>query len=243
MVATAGSTSTGAVDPIKTMAGLAAEIGAWLHVDGAYGYAYKLVPEWSHLFAGDDLADSITWDPHKQLGAPIPNSLLFVRQQKEFARMALHSHYFNRAEDIEPNPGLKSPPSTRPMSALPLAAILRGQGLRQVIADLRAPLIAIRSLADHLQSQPDIELLHQPDTGILCFRMWQAGVSEEKLDALQRQLYGRLMSSGERSISLTRLGGKQVLRIVIVSPHTTFDDLRETINELRRIANEIKGEK
>lgn len=239
MVATAGSTSTGAIDPILTMASLASEIGAWLHVDGAYGYAYKLVPEWSHLFTGDDLADSITLDPHKQLGAPIPNSLLFVKRHEDFARMALHSHYFNRADDKEPNPGLKSPPSTRPLSALPLVAILRGQGLRQVIHDLRAPLVAIRSLADHLQSQPDIELLHQPDTGILCFRVIPAAVSEEKLDAFQRQLYDRLMSSGKRSISMTRLGGKQVLRIVVVSPHKTYDDLRETINELRWIAGEI----
>lgn len=157
--------------------------------------------------------------------------------------MALHSHYFNRADDIEPNPGLKSPPSTRPLSALPLAAILRGQGLRQVIDDLRAPLVAIRSLADHLQSQPDIELLHQPDTGILCFRVLQSDASEEKLDALQRQLYGRIISSGARSISLTKLGGKQVLRIVIVSPHSTYDDLLQTINECRRIVAEILDNK
>ena len=243
MVATAGTTSTGAVDPIMAIARLAAEVGAWLHVDGAYGYAYKLLPEWSQLFAGDELADSISWDPHKQLGAPIPNSLLFVRQQEEFRRMALHSDYFNRAGEIEPNPGLKSAPSTRPMSALPLVAILRGQGLRQVIADLRAPLVAIRSLAEYLENQPDIELLHQPDTGILCFRMLADFGSNQDLDVLQRQLYERLMSSGKRSISMTKLDGKQLLRLVIVSPHTTCDDLLATIDELRRIASKIRGQK
>jgi glutamate/tyrosine decarboxylase-like PLP-dependent enzyme len=122
-------------------------------------------------------------------------------------------------------------------------AILRGQGVRQVIDDLRAPLVAIRSLAGHLQSQPDIQLMHQPDTGILCFRVLPAPISEGELDALQRQLYDRLMSSGKRSISMTKLGGKQVLRVVIVSPHTTYDDLRETINECRRITTEIRGKK
>ncbi|MEZ4584278.1 MAG: aminotransferase class V-fold PLP-dependent enzyme, partial [Caldilineaceae bacterium] len=114
IVATAGTTSTGAVDPIAPLAELAAQHDAWLHVDGAYGYAYKLVPEWAPLFAGDERADSITWDPHKQLGVPIPNSLLFVRDRRDFARMALFSGYFNRADDPMPNPGLKSPPSTRP---------------------------------------------------------------------------------------------------------------------------------
>ncbi|MCB0158604.1 MAG: aspartate aminotransferase family protein, partial [Caldilineaceae bacterium] len=88
IVATAGTTSTGAVDPIAPLAELAAQHGAWLHVDGAYGYAYKLVPDWAPLFAGDDQADSITWDPHKQLGVPIPNSVLFVRRRQDFARMA-----------------------------------------------------------------------------------------------------------------------------------------------------------
>jgi L-2,4-diaminobutyrate decarboxylase len=235
LVATAGTTATGAVDPIPPMARLAAETGAWLHVDGAYGYAYKLVPEWAHRFAGDESADSITWDPHKQLGAPIPNSLLFVRQQEEFARMALYSHYFNRPDDAEPNPGLKSPPSTRPLSALPLVAILRGRGLRQVIADLRSPLTAIRDLAAYLQKQPDIELLHKPETGILCFRLRPADVPEQQLDGLQRQLYDQLMASGKRAISLTKLGDKQSLRIAIVSPNTTAADLRQTVDELRRI--------
>jgi L-2,4-diaminobutyrate decarboxylase len=241
LVATAGSTSTGAVDPLAAMAALAEETGAWLHVDGAYGYAYKLVPEWSSLFAGDGLADSITWDPHKQLGAPIPNSLLFVRRRADFGRMALHSDYFNRAEDREPNPGLKSPPSTRPLSALPLVAILRGQGLRQVIAGLRVPLVAIRTLAEDLQNQRDFEPLHWPDTGILCFRYVGESLAEERLDAIQRRLYQAVMASGRRTISLTKLGGKQALRLVTISPQTSIADLRETIEELRRIAHGLRG--
>lgn len=241
MVATSGTTSTGAIDPIAEMATLCSEIGAWLHVDGAYGYAYKLVPEWSKLFAGDEEADSISWDPHKQLGAPIPNSILFMKQRADFARMTLHSHYFNQAEskkenkNSKPNPGLKSPPSTRPMSALPLVTILRGQGLSKVVEGLRAPLIAIRALADYLLPLSDVELCHQPDTGILCFRMIPTGISEAELDNLQKQLFSHIMSLGERSISITNLGGKSVLRLVTVSPHTTFDDLRETIEVLRKM--------
>jgi glutamate/tyrosine decarboxylase-like PLP-dependent enzyme len=128
--------------------------------------------------------------------------------------MALHSHYFNRAEDSEPNPGLKSPPSTRPMSALPLATILRGKGLCRAIEELRAPLVAMRALAEHISSLPDVELCHQPDTGILCFRFTPAGKSEAELDSLQNLLFARIMATGERSISITNLGGKSVLRLV-----------------------------
>ena len=233
IVATAGTTTTGAIDPIDEIADLCSETGAWLHVDGAYGYAYKLVPDWAHRFSGDDRADSIVWDPHKQLGAPIPNSVLFVNQKNEFSRMALHSSYFNRPGDVEPNPGIKSPPSTRPMSALPLVTILRGQGLGKVIEGLQSPLVAIRTLADTLNTQADVEVLHRPDTGILCFRMTPEGTPSQDLDALQEQLYQRIMSSGERSISITKLGEITALRLVVVSPNTTYEDLWETIQELR----------
>lgn len=234
MVATAGTTSTGAIDPIAEMADACANNGAWLHVDGAYGYAYKLVPEWAEKFKGDERADSIVWDPHKQIGAPIPNSVLFVKDKTDFTRMSLHSSYFNRAEDAEPNPGIKSPPSTRPMSALPLVTILRGKGIDQVIKELRSPLIAIRSLAKYLHTQPDVEVLHQPGTGVLCFRMTPKGVASQELDSLQQELFQQIMSSGKRSISITNFAGKAALRLVVVSPHTTFEDLHETVGELRQ---------
>jgi L-2,4-diaminobutyrate decarboxylase len=237
MVATAGTTTTGAIDPIDEMADLCAETGAWLHVDGAYGYAYKLVPDWAHRFSGDDQADSIVWDPHKQLGAPIPSSVLFVRNKSEFSRMALHSSYFNRPGEEVPNPGLKSPPSTRPMSALPLVTILRGQGLEKVIEGLKSPLVAISKLAETLRAQPDFEVLHQPDTGILCFRMRPHGIPTEDLDALQLRLFQRIMSEGERSISVTNLDGTTALRLVVVSPNTKYEDLWETIQELRLSIN------
>ncbi|MHA1122973.1 MAG: pyridoxal phosphate-dependent decarboxylase family protein, partial [Candidatus Heimdallarchaeota archaeon] len=139
---TAGTTSTGSVDPILPIAKICQEIGAWLHVDGAYGFPYSLVPEWKHLFSGAEFADSLCWNPHKQLGIPIPNSLLFVRRWEDFGRMTIYSDYFNRKEDPEPNPGLKSPPSTRPFSALPLVTSLRHQGMTKVIERLRAPLVA-----------------------------------------------------------------------------------------------------
>lgn len=232
IVATAGSTSTGAVDPLAAIADVCAEVDTWFHVDGAYGYAYKLVPEVAQLFHGDGRADSITWDPHKQLGAPIPNSLLFVRNGADFSRMTVYSSYFNRKEDAVPNPGLKSPPSTRPMSVLPLVAILRGQGLGRVVAGLRAHLTAIRETADYIQSHAFVTLVHRPDTGILCFRLTPPGTSEAEVDALQQHLYDAVMGSGERSIATTRLNGRQVLRLVTVSSRTTTADLIATVDYL-----------
>jgi L-2,4-diaminobutyrate decarboxylase len=105
-----------------------------------------------------------------------------------------------------------------------------------VIAGLRAHLVSIRDLADYLQTLPDVELCHRPDTGILCFRVTPAGWPAALLDDLQQQLYNRIMASGRRSVSITRLGQQKVLRLVVVSPQTTLADLQETITELRQLA-------
>ena len=240
IVATAGTTSTGSVDPILPIAGLCEKLGVWLHADGAYGLAYSLLPEWKPLFSGIELADSVSWDPHKQLGIPIPNSLLFVRRREDFKRMALHSDYFNREEDVEPNPGLKSPPSTRPFSALSLVTSLRYQGMAQVLQRLYAPLTAIKTVAEYLQGEADIELLHQPDTGILCFRIAPEGFPEKRLDHLQQYVYNRIMTEGKRSISMTKLDHKTVLRLVAISPSVTSEALMETILNVRTLASEYQ---
>ena len=235
VVDTAGTTSTGSVDPVLPVSEVCREMDAWLHVDGAYGLAYSLIPELKPLFAGLEDADSVSWDPHKQFGVPIPSSLLFVRQRKDFNRMAIYSEYFNRRDDPRPNPGLKSPPSTRPFAALPLVTSLRYQGMNRVIDRLRAPVLAIRELAEKLASEPEVEIMHTPDTGILCFRLVPEGFSREKLDALQEYVYEKIMSGGRRTLSITKLDEKTVLRLVAVSPSVTCQALMETVSEARAL--------
>ncbi len=228
VVATAGTTSTGAVDPILPIAEICQKAGIWLHLDGAYGLAYCLVPEWEHFFSGREMADSVSWDPHKQLGIPIPNSVLFVRRRENFKRMFLFNHYFNPQGDDKPNPGLKSPPSTRPFSTLPLITSLRHQGMRKVIERLRAPLVAVKNASFRIMQEDEMELCLKPETGILCFRIIPKGFPEEKLDKLQEYIYETIMKEGIRTISKTKLGSKTVLRLVAVSPHLTEEHLMET---------------
>lgn len=239
VVTTAGTTSTGAVDPILPVAEICKKIGAWLHVDGAYGFPYSLVPGWSELFEGKELADSVLWDPHKQLGIPIPNSLLFVKNKMDFDRMTVRSVYFNRGEENLPNPGSKSPPSTRPFSALPLVISLLHRGLDGLRDDLRSQLEGIKELASFLGEQKDFELSHQPDTGILCFRYCPGGILPEKLNDLQQKIFQTILAGGERSISITQLGEKKSLRVVAISPEVTFSALKETIADIRNTGEKI----
>ena len=117
VIATAGTTSTGAVDPIGPLADLCERTGAWLHVDGAYGYAYQLVPEWSARFDGHERADSITWDPHKQLGVPIPNSRALCEGPQ---RLCAHGPALRLLQ-----PGRRSRAQPRPQVAAVDAAAVR----------------------------------------------------------------------------------------------------------------------
>jgi glutamate/tyrosine decarboxylase-like PLP-dependent enzyme len=170
------------------------------------------------------------------MAVPIPNSILFARDRELFRPMALFSHYWNRADAPGPNPGLKSIPSTRPFSALPLVTSIRHQGLKGVVSRLRKPIQAARGLYERLLGQPDMEPLHEPDTGILCFRVVPDGVAEEDLDRLQEFIYQTILAGGERIISVTRIGGKAALRAVAIIPEVTVGAFLETVDEARRIA-------
>jgi L-2,4-diaminobutyrate decarboxylase len=238
VVATAGTTSTGSVDRILSISEICQDLDTWFHVDGAYGLAYSLIPELKSLFSGIERADSVSWDPHKQFGVPIPSSLLFVARKEDFNRMAIYSEYFNRKGDLRPNPGLKSPPSTRPFMALSLVTSIRCLGMNRVIKRLKAPITAIKELAEKLKNETDVEVAHKPDTGILCFRFVPESFPEENLDKLQEDIYERIMSGGERTISITKLDEKTFLRLVALSPAVTSRALKETISEARK---QIRG--
>jgi len=241
IVATAGTTSTGSIDPIEPLLEAAQQCNAWLHLDGAYGFSFSLLHECRSRFQGIERVDSITWDPHKQLGIPIPNSVLFVNDKQNFERINLFSHYFNRETSREPNPGIKSPPSTRPMSALPLLTSLLHQGMDEVLAKLRKPLENIKALAKHLRSQSDFRCWHEPGTGVLCFQHQPGQVPERYWNDLQTFVYETILSEGERSISVTQLDDAAVFRILVISPRIGLDDLLETIADIRAVASRFKS--
>jgi glutamate/tyrosine decarboxylase-like PLP-dependent enzyme len=153
--------------------------------------------------------------------------------------MAIYGEYFNRKDDPYPNPGLKSAPSTRPMSALALVACLRHQGMAGIRERLRAPLAAVKALADNLAGAPDVELCHKPDTGILCLRLVPEKFPLERLEALQLYISIRMQAAGKRSVSVTRVGGRAALRFVAISPAVTVDSLLESVAAARALAKDF----
>ncbi len=235
VVATTGTTSTGSIDNVLEISKLCQRIGVWLHVDGAYGLAYSLVPEYRDRFYGIEFADSVSWDPHKQFGIPIPNSILFVRRKEDFNRMVLRSDYIYREGESVPSPGLKSPPSTRPFSALSLVTSIRYQGISKVLDRLRSPVEAIEAAFNSLKNDSEIELCNRPETGILCFRINNKKISEDQMNDFLKEVYEEVITEGKHSISFTKLDSKAVLRIVAISP-TDAETLLKTISYVKKKA-------
>ncbi len=240
VVATPGTTSSGAVDPVGEIADVCQEEGIWLHADGAYGLAYALIPELAPLFRGLERADTVSWDPHKQMAVPIPSSILFAKDRELFQPLALFSSYWNRPDAPGPNPGLKSIPSTRPFSALPLVCSIRHQGLKKLVDRLRKPVATIRGFYEELLKHPDVDPLHEPDTGILCYRVRQPALSPEDVDRLQEHIYRTIQRKGKRIVSVTRVRGKPALRAVAVSPEVTTRSLMNTVAETLQIAGAFR---
>ena len=173
------------------------------------------------------------------MGIPIPSSLLFLNDGTNFERVNVYSNYFNRKEEEMPNPGLKSPPSTRPFSALPLVASIKTQGLHGLRKRLRSSINAVNDLAEFLIDDAEIEIMNEPDTGVICFRVQPVEIDKQDLCSLQEYVYKRTNLEGKRAISIATIKGKKVLRLVSVSPEVTVRALKSTILSIKEMAKKF----
>ncbi|MEP7115953.1 MAG: aminotransferase class V-fold PLP-dependent enzyme [Acidobacteriota bacterium] len=232
VVATAGSVSTGAVDPLVEIAAACREVGAWFHVDGAYGGVAAAVAEAPEDLRGLRLADSVAVDPHKWLYAPIEAGCALVRDPEKLrAAFAYHPPYYHFAEHAT-NYLDYGPQNTRGFRALKVWMALRqvgAEGYRQMIGD---DMRLSRELAEAVCRDPDLELTSQ-QLSITTFRfvpqelraaVMTAGV-ERELDVLNRALLDRLQREGEVFVSNAVIDGRYVLRACIVNFHTERADV------------------
>ncbi len=236
VVASAGTTNTGAIDPLSEIADVARRHDVWLHVDGAYGApAAMAVPE---RFAGIDRADSLSLDAHKWLFQPIASSML-LHGHRDVAR-----HAFADAGDYvatfseHPTEGFaffdESLELTRRFRALPLWLSLRYHGLdtyrRAIAENLR---LAAR-LGDLVDAEPSLERLAPVELSTVCFR-WIGG-DGDAVDACNRRILGDLVARGHVYLSSATLDGRFALRACIVNHRTRDADVAAVIDEVLAVA-------
>ncbi|MGH2986432.1 MAG: pyridoxal phosphate-dependent decarboxylase family protein [Solirubrobacterales bacterium] len=226
VIANAGEVDAGDFDPIAAMADLAAEHGAWLHVDGAFGLFARLAPESRELTAGIERADSITTDAHKWLNVPYDCGVVFVREPARLARaLNVGAPYLPSADDPRPNLGFTTPENSRRARGLAVWATLRAYGRQGHRAMVERHLGLARHLAERIDRTPELELLAEPRLNIVTFRARPSGVGEQDLDELNRELGEALLRDGRVVAGTTVYDGRVAFRPAIVNWQTTEADV------------------
>jgi aromatic-L-amino-acid decarboxylase len=232
VVGTAGSVSTGAVDPLPEIGAVCREYGVWFHVDGAYGGFAAAVPDAPEALRALSGADSVAVDPHKWLYAPLEAGCALVRDPEGLrAAFAYHPPYYH-FEEFATNYVDYGPQNSRGFRALKVWLALRhvgAAGYRRMIAD---DIRLSRAMAEAVGHHAELELATQC-LSITTFRYvpldLRARVGEELaeryLDALNRELLDRLQRGGEAFVSNAVIDGRYVLRACIVNFHTTSADV------------------
>jgi aromatic-L-amino-acid decarboxylase len=241
IVATAGTTSTGAVDPLSEIADIAAAHDLWLHVDGAYGGLASLaVPE---RFAGLARADSISLDAHKWLYQPLDCSVLLYRDAGAARRTFAYTGEYARSSTDDPVEGFaffeESLELSRRFRALKLWLSLRYHCIGQFRAAIRQDLRHAQLLGDLLAAEPALELLAPVELSTVCFR-W-TGAAEGELDQRNAAIIREVVRSGRVYLSSTSVNGAFALRACIVNHRTTPADVAAVVAEVLAAAAATAG--
>jgi aromatic-L-amino-acid decarboxylase len=229
LVATIGTTSSAAVDPVPALADLCADAGVWLHVDAAYAGSAAVCPELRPLFAGWERADSIGVNPHKWLLTPMDCSAFWSRRPDDLRNaFSLVPEYLRVSEDVVSLSEYAMPLGRR-FRALKLWAVLRCHGREGLQAVIREHMRLAELFEGWVREEPGWEVCAPRHFSLVCFRL-------EGSDAENEALLERVNATGLMFLSHTRLDGRFVLRLAIGNARTTEADVRLAWDVLRREA-------
>jgi aromatic-L-amino-acid decarboxylase len=230
VVATSGTTSTTAVDPIPEIADLCERAGAWLHVDAAYAGSAAVCEEFRWALAGVEGADSIVVNPHKWLATPLDCSCLWTRRPEAFFRAFSASPEYmpERAGGVT---DLKDygPALGRRFRGLKLWAVLRYYGRDGLQALIREHVRLAQLFASWIEESPGWDIAAPHPFSVVCFR--REGSDDENQAILER-----VNGTGEAFLSHTRLNDRLVLHLAVGNLRTTEDDVRRAWGALQRAA-------
>ncbi|HEX2303037.1 MAG TPA: aminotransferase class V-fold PLP-dependent enzyme [Gaiella sp.] len=234
VVATAGTTLTGVVDPVDALAEVCEARGVWLHVDGAYGVAAASTASAGHLFAGVERADSVTLDAHKWLFLPKACGVVLVRRHEDLHGALAHEEDYIPHERPDHHMVDITLEYSRPFRALKLWLAFRAHGAEAIRAAIERNLGQARLLYAEVSRHDDLEhLCEEPQLSIVPFRHVPAGV--EDLDEHNARLVEALQANGDVWVAPARVDGKVCLRPCIVNYRTTDDDVRALVDVTRGV--------
>jgi glutamate/tyrosine decarboxylase-like PLP-dependent enzyme len=242
VVASAGTVSTGSIDPLAEVADIASEFGAWYHIDGAYGALAALAEP--AMFAGLGRADSLSLDPHKWLYQPLDCGCLLYRNAAAARTAFSHSGDYAKSLIEDPVEGFvffeESIELSRRFRALKLWLSLRYHGVEKFRDSIRNDLRNAGLLAELIPQHSELEVLAPAPLSAVCFRYLSTS-GETGCDALNQQILQRIVRRGKVFLSNATLQGKFALRACFVNHRTTPDDVREIVNEVLAVGRELES--
>lgn len=228
VVATAGTTNLGIVDDLESVGAVCEELGLWFHVDGAYGLAGLAAPSVRHRFAGIERADSFVVDPHKWLFAPFDCCALVYRDpaQARAAHTQRAGYLEVLSQDDEWNPSDYAVGLTRRARGLPFWFSLATHGTQAYTDAVERTLTVARHAADRVRASDVLDLLHEPELSVVCFR--RRGWTPDDYRAWSE----RLLADDVGFVVSTVHAGETVTRLAVVNPETSEADIDLILDSL-----------
>jgi len=242
IAATAGTTDTGAVDPLGDLADIARRHGLWLHVDGAYGAPFALTGYGKRILKGIERSDTVVLDPHKGLFLPFGSGAVLAREGHHL----LNAHHYDAsylqdknalASGDEVSPADLSPELTRPFRALRLWLPLKLAGVAPFRAALEEKLLLARHFHERMRLEDGFEVGPAPDLSIVTFRYLPRRGDP---DAFNRKLIGAVQRDGRVFLSSTKIDGRFTIRMAILSLRTHLDTVELAIEILCEKAKQLQ---
>jgi aromatic-L-amino-acid decarboxylase len=238
VVATVGTTSTTAIDPVPAIAGICQREKLWLHVDASYGGTAAILPEMRHVLDGCDRADSLVVNPHKWLFTPMDCSVLYTRRPDLLKRAFQYIPDYLVVNDGNDVVNLMDYGVAlgRRFRALKLWFVIRHFGVEGLASLIREHIRLARLLSDWIEADTELERMADVNFSTVVFRHRGAGVPEEKLEEHNARILAAVNASREIYLSHTRVRGSYALRIAIGNIHTTEAYVRRALDLVREAA-------
>jgi aromatic-L-amino-acid decarboxylase len=239
VVATVGTTSTASVDPVPEIAKICREHKMWLHIDGAYGGGFAMLPEFEWLAEGWNEADSIIINPHKTLFVPLDFSVLYVRDLERLRRVFTLVPEYLRGDTVEAEKNYMDYGIQlgRRFRALKAWVIWRAFGREGMVAFMREHIRLAGLFADWIKIDNRFELAAPVVLPVVCFRF--VGGDKGKIDISNSEIVGRINASGRAYLTQTKLRAQTVMRIGLGNVLTTEQHLRNLWELIQKTAEQL----
>lgn len=242
IVGNAGATNTGAIDNFKEIGKIATKYNLWFHVDGAYGASVLLSKEYCSMLEGISVADSISWDGHKWLFQTYGCGILLVQNQETLIQ-TYHAHpdYLRdlQTDNYEINYMNYGIELTRPARALKLWLTLQTLGLELISDNITKGIKLAEYFQEQVMKYDHWEIVSPAKLAIMCFR-YSDNLSLKQLNSINEAISKQMLDSNYAGIFTSIIDDKVVLRVCMINPETSYNEINEIMKRLDDIAKKIK---